>query len=79
MTAALSSVLFDKKEEDILKSNGVIDIAISCIERNLKSKEELGEKHEYVKRNTCNILSKNSENRGKRKYMRDRSPSEVCL
>ncbi|GLV45894.1 hypothetical protein CBL_11691 [Carabus blaptoides fortunei] len=75
---ALFGFQFDEQSQEILVSNGIVNIIIDCLERNLKCKEPLNEKHNLVvrkKRKKHKLkLHVESIQYGKRK--RDTSPSE---
>lgn len=80
MVYALYIFNYDSQGQEILKSNGVVKIAIDCIEKNLKCKQDLSEAHTYIKK--CIRRSKSTDSApstsySKRKCLRDRSPSEV--
>lgn len=77
MVYALYIFNYDNHGLEILKSNGVVKIAIDCIEKNLKCKQDLSEPHSYVRKRSRSSDSAPSTSFSKRKCLRDRSPSEV--
>lgn len=71
----------DEQSQQILVSNDVVNIIIDCLERNLKCKDALNEKHSLVARKKRKKvkLKLHVENISYGKRKRDTSPSEVSV